>query len=149
MVLPRRSIRHRPGNLPPSGGPRLLPETAVPPGREGWTLAVRARALRLSADMVAADLADLGASVPSMRLRRVMLGVEPADPALLAALVEVLQLRDRALSDEQVLTATAGPWLSVGQRVPASVAQMLADARSISVQQVLGVTAKARARRAV
>ena len=144
MLPPRRSIRHRPGTLPPSGAPRLLPDTTVPSLHEGWTLATRATALRLSAHMVEADLADLGARVPTTRLRRVMLAVEPADPALLAALVEVLQLRDRALSDEQVLTATAGPWLSVGQRVPVGVAQTLADARGLSVHQVVSITARTR-----
>ena len=147
MVLPRRSIRHRSGTVPPSGGPR--PRAEAQPQGGGWTLAARAKALRLSAEMVKADLADLGTVVPGMRLRRVMLGVEPADPGLLAALVEVLLLRGRSLPDEQVLTATAGPWLSIGQRAPLRVAQILADARGISVQQVLGVTVLARARRDV
>jgi len=97
--------------------------------------------------MVACDLADVGARPEPVRLRRVLLGVEPADPALTAALVEVLALRDRSLTDAQVLAATAGAWLSAGHRVPERVAVVLAEARGLSVQQVLNVAARSKARR--
>ena len=144
MVLPRRPVRHRStaASPPPVPGP-----VARPASSGAWSLAVRARQLRLRPEMVACDLADVGARPEPVRLRRVLLGVEPADPALTAALVEVLALRDRSLTDAQVLAATAGAWLSAGHRVPERVAVVLAEARGLSVQQVLNVAARSKARR--
>lgn len=148
MVLPRRPIRHRPGTTPPMPVPRPLCDAASSEPA-GWSLAVRARALRLSGDMVEQDLADLGVVVPQTRLRRVLLGVDPADPVLLAALVEVLLLRDRSLSHAQVVAAVAGPWLSAGHRVPPHVVQILCDTRDLPAHQVLGLATRPRARRAL
>ena len=156
MVLPRRPIRHRPGTAPPTPVPGLLGDAASPEPT-GWSLAVRARMLHLSGDLVEQDLADLGVVVPETRLRRVLLGVDPAEPVLpaalvevrLAALVEVLLLRDRSLSHAQVVAAAAGPWLSAGHRVPPHVVQILCDCRDLPAHQVLGLATRPRARRAL
>ena len=142
MALSSRSARHRAG-----AGLALPPRTPQDAGAGGrWCLAARGRALRLSADMIGDDVADLGVQVPAMRLRRVLLGVEPAEPTLLCALVEVLQLRDRSLSDEQVVAATAGAWLAVGRRVPPAVVTTLAEARTMPAQQVLNLATRTRPR---
>jgi hypothetical protein len=128
--------------------PRPLGDAASPEPT-GWSLAVRARALHLSEDMVEHDLADLGVVVPQTRLRRVLLGADPAEPVLLAALVEVLLLRDRSLSHAQVVAAAAGPWLSAGHRVPPQVVQILSGTRGLPAHQVLGLATRRRARRAL
>jgi len=152
VVVSRRSIRHRSETSVTTAGPRLLPCADVSSSRvEGagprWSFAARATALRLSPVMIARDLRDLGVSVPPVRLQRIMVGVEPAAPEVLTSLVEVLQLRDLALFEQQVVAAATAPWLAAGQRVPPRVVEILAAVRSLSVPQVLATAMRTRTRR--
>ena len=152
MALSRRPIRHRPAAAAATDGPRLLPGAdtstarAAGPGPR-WSFAARARTLRLSPQMVEQDLRDLGVDVPHLRLRRIMVGVEPATPEVLTALVDVLQLRDLALVDEQVIATATAAWPAAGQRVPPRVLDILAAARNMPAQQVLATVVRARGHR--
>jgi hypothetical protein len=140
---------HRPSRRPgevtaatdPEGS-RLLaqPHHAWPPNTSGWDLNTRIWQLRLNHQMVESDLADLNMRVPQTRLRRVLAGVEAPHLTLLAALIHVLQLQDRSLTHEQVLTATTKPWTSLGQRVPPPVINLLARTRNLTTQQIHNLT---------
>jgi hypothetical protein len=55
---------------------------------------------------------------------------------VLAGLVEVLELRDPAVSDHLLIWAVARSWRCVGWPVPTEILTVLATARNLSVSEV-------------
>ena len=106
----------------------------------GWSLATRVRQFHLDADAVAEDLARLDVPARGDDVARWIIGDEPVPPVVLPGLVDVLELRDRALSDATVVTAVTGPWLRAGRTVPVEVLTILATTRYLSIAEVKSLT---------
>ena len=111
-------------------------------GTFAWTLGHRARQLFLNPEALAGDLARIGLPVPVNRLGAFLAGDEPAPPVALAGLVEVLELRDPAVSDRRLITAVARSWRYAGWPVPSEILTILAVARNLSVSEVRDIAAQ-------
>jgi hypothetical protein len=126
------------------GGPCLLPGAGPDPRPAEaweWTLGHRARQLYLDLATLGGDLARIGLPVPANRLGALLSGDEPAPAMVLAGLVDVLELRDPAVSDRPLITAVARSWLRAGWPVPTEIITVLATARNLSVSEVRSIAA--------